>query len=215
MSIILIAIVIMGTGILFGFCRFIRKDSVSRVKRFFLVVAGLAVGIVVTFCVRKLLYVLPYKLGRQHTFGMDVTEAIDVNIRTALGTCGWKRYFLDKLNVCKVYLQNINLWGNRYLLKVHGVRQWPANSVVMNFFRYGMAAGISYAVLTAGYFIKGVKKGIRYLDFFMIGVVLVSVLGNMLEVTEMPFGHLNWFLLYFGVCNLLGNRTGKNSNYGK
>ncbi len=209
MSVILIAMVVMGTGVLFGICRFIRKGSVSREKRLFPVIAGLAVGIAVTFCVRKLLYVLPYKLGQQHTFDMDVTEMIDVNIRTALGTCGWKRYFLDKLNVCKVYLQNINLLGNKYLLKVHGVRQWPSNSVVMNFFRYGIAAGISYAVLTAGYFIKGIKKGIRCLDFFAIGVVLVSVSGNMLEVTELPFGHLNWFLFYFGVCSLLGSRAEK------
>lgn len=208
-SIVLIEAAVIILSLIFWTIEWAKSDNRNKAGKIICAFLCLIAGAAVSICVQKLLYTLPYRLGTQKSFAMDVVETMDISIRQAVGACGWKRFFLDKLLICKSYMQKINLMGHSYLAKYNGEAAWPANSAVMNFYRYGIAAGTAYTAMNVLYLLKAVRQALKQTDFFLAGIAVVCVLAGMMETTEMPFLHLNWYLFWFGICCLFAVGRGE------
>lgn len=164
---------------------------------------GIIMGMASVLLVRKFLYVLPYKIFGSITFSMDAVEPVETGIRALVSAGNWRQLFFDKILICKQYLQNINLVGHTYLTKFHGVAVWAPNSFVMNAFRYGLAAGIFYAISVGLYCLKAIRVSLKNGEIFTVGLAVLCLWFCMTEVTEVPFMNLTWYLLYFGIGSVL------------
>ena len=164
---------------------------------------GIILGMVAVLLVQKFLCVLPYKISGSITFSMDAVEPVETGIRALVSEGNWRQLFFDKILICKQYLQNINLLGHTYLTKFHGVAVWAPNSFVMNAFRYGLVAGIFYAISVGLYCLKTIRVSFKNGEIFTVGLAVLCLWFCMTEVTEVPFMNLTWYLLYFGIGSVL------------
>lgn len=203
LTLILIAGLLLLAGVWFWILRWIKQDMRSKRKSIFISVCGAAAGMISIVFLQMMLYRVPFLLGTQKNYAADITETLDIAILDAIRICGWKRYFLDKVLDCKVYLQNINFMGHKTFLKIHNVSKWADNSIVMNLYWYGMAAGISYGIMTVLYFVKAVIMSLKRSEFLMLGLPLLSIAVCMTEAMEAPFMNLTWYFFYFGLCYIL------------
>lgn len=164
---------------------------------------GILLGMAAVLLLQKFLYVLPYKISGGITFSMDAMESVEVGVRALVSKGNGRQLLFDKMQICKQYLQNINLLGHTYLTKFHGTAVWAPNSFVMNVFRYGLAAGIFYAISVVLYWLKAISVSFKNGEIFTVGLAVLCLWFCMTEVTEVPFMNLTWYLLYFGIGSVL------------
>lgn len=174
------------------------------------VTAGVCIACI--FVLESVTGVLPYKLGMQKEFAADIIETYEVTLLEALKQGSWKTEFYDKIQVCKTYLQYTNFWGNKNLTKYFGETVWPANSIVMNMFRYGMAGGILYAMMLATYLVTVIKLGIQKKNFLGMALAIVGITAAMTEAIERPFTNIGWYIFYILMIYVLSSKSGTNRN---
>lgn len=197
------------TGSVLWLVRWLQLDISEKMRRFFFILTALAVSAAGVWMVNKCLYVLPYKLGTVKSYAADVTEIFDTELSVLLRQGGWKRCFYDRIQICKTYLQYVNFWGNKNLTKYFNDTVWPSNSIVMNFFRYGMAGGIAYGMMTVLYLLNAGWTAVKQRDYLIFALALISIVAAMTEATERPFVNLNWYLFWFGMGYVLASQKKK------
>lgn len=200
LTIVLIAEIVIIAGAIFWLVSWLKAKGRDKIKSILCLVVTAVLGIVCVLVLKKLTGALPYKIGMQKTFAMDVVETYDLGLMDSLRQNGWKTFFYDKIQICKTYLQYTNFWGHANLTKYFDETIWPSNSVVMNMFRYGMVAGIAYGLMTVLYLIKSVTAGVRKGNFQVLALAIVGVLAAMTEVVERTFTNLGWYVVWFGLC---------------
>lgn len=202
LTLILTAALLLFAAVLFWFIRWIRMDTKAKGRSILLTFIGAAAGIACIMALQWILYHVPYLQGRQKVFGVEQIEELKTGILDVIRQHSWKGYFLDKCLDCKAYLQNINFTGYKSLLWIHKVSRWAGNSIIMNAYWYGMAAGIAYCLMTVLYGVNAIRESLKRQDFLMMGLPFIYILISMTEAIEAPFMNLSWYLFYLGLCYL-------------
>lgn len=160
-------------------------------------------GTMSVFIIRKIIFVLPIKIGTVIVYENEQQTKIEMTILEQLTNCNWKYFFMTKWLVCKEYLRHINLLGHANLTEFHGTARWPESRTVMNLFRYGAAAGVTYGLVLGLYFRAIVRYTKKHQDFFVIGLAVAGILAGLIAPMEKPFAQMGWIIFYFGICWML------------
>ena len=208
--IFLAAALLVGLYLVFWVSLWIRADRKEKGRRALWLVCSLAVGVSLVFLLRELLYHLTLLFGNGIASG---DEPVQEPIAEALSGGGWIALIRDRLWNCKEYLKQMNLFGHKYLAEFAGKKRWALNSVAMNGFRYGLAAGAAYAAMLTVYLWQAVKSSLREKNFFAVGIAVACLAAAMTEAVEQPFAQVAWLGLYFGLAWMLvsGRREKKNA----
>lgn len=199
-TIVFLAGLVIIAGAVFWFWSWFKGVQNKKNSMFLNCVVTTGVCIVCVFVLERVAGVLPYKLGMQKEFVADIIETYEITLSEALKQGSWKTEFYDKIQVCKTYLQYTNFWGNKNLTKYFGETVWPANSIVMNMFRYGMVGGIAYVMMLAAYLATAIKAGIQKKNFLGMMLAIVGITVAMTETIERPFTNIGWYIFY--ICML-------------
>lgn len=124
----------------------------------------------------------------------------------------WKLHPDDYFGIIKTYLKEINLLGHAYVPKFQKQRAWTVSSTVMNIYRYGILAGIAYFLIEISYFVVSCRHMLHTKSFIPIGLAIGGLVINETVVIQMPFIHVGWIILFWGLGYMLVER--KNSTKG-
>lgn len=202
-SIILLA----GLIIVFYFCfwntLWKKSGPVLREVRLHKICFSALIGFAVVLLTHYLLNFASPLLGTQAVYVNDQTEAAEITISALLsGEFQWQD-FLDQWKnqwlIWKEYLNHLNLWGHPYVLQIDGKNLWPENNLIMNLFRYGIPAGICYAVWLLVYLKQALHASLKQTDFFLFGTTLACAGAGLLGVMEMPFSQIPWMIFYLNL----------------
>lgn len=202
-TVILIAGIAAAVYLMFWVFMWFGATSEIRTRRILSAVCAAVISIGIVLLLRYLLYQVSPVLKAQVTFGGEQREVINESVASALTGGGWLDTVRIKLWCCKEYIKQTNLLGHKYLAEIAGKTRWPENSISMNLFRYGLAAGAAYAVFLLYYLRQAVLVTVKQKEFFPLGLAGVSIAVSMLEVVEMPFVQIGWLVFYFGLAWVL------------
>lgn len=97
------------------------------------------------------------------------------------------------------YLREMNLVGHENKVNMWGKNRWPHNGFLAIMYRYGVFAGIPYAVmvfLNLWYSWKYMMRNRKEYGFFLFAVSVASFILILMENLELPFAFLCWSAMY-------------------
>ncbi len=202
----LAAAALAGVYLIFWLFLWFRTDGKEKARQALWAVCAAAVGASLVLLLRELLYHVTPLWGNGLASG---DETIQESVAESLSGGGWIALIRDRLWNCKEYLKQMNLFGHKYLAEFAGKKRWALNSVAMNGFRYGIAAGAAYAAMLAVYLWQAVKNSFREKDFLPVGIAFACLAAAMTEAVEKPFAQVAWLGLYFGLAWMLVSGRGE------
>lgn len=202
-SIILIAGFIVIFYLLFWISCWEKSGPILRKVRLRKILLSAITGLTAVLLIHYLLHYLSLIPGMQEMYVNDQAETAEITIEALISGKVQIQNFLNQWQsqwlLWQEYLNNLNLWGHSYVLKVDKMDIWPGNSLIMNLFRYGIPAGICYAVWLLVYFIRAFYQSLKQSDFFLLGTTLICIGAGLLGAMEMPFAQIPWVVLYMNL----------------
>lgn len=163
---------------------------------------GLITGIAACLLIAVILHSITPQMGFGISYANDTVQSSKI-VFSALSGDNIKDVVRDllaeKWEICREYLNDLNLIGHPSFLKIDGTRIWPPNSILINLYRYGIPAGISYAVIILLYLFLALWQSIKNRDFFLFGMMTTCVFFSMMETAAIPFVSPAWIMFYFSL----------------
>lgn len=186
------------------------RQSVALVLCMFLVFAG-SYGLSTWG-----IYNIPQKVDHEIHFEKDVylaTVSEDIftmqvqaagmeenRIITKLQSTSLESFTSGRSAYWKGYLRKMNLWGHENKAYLWGDNRLPHNGMIAIMYRYGIIAGVPYAVMliyNLSYGIRSCKREENHnCSCYLLLVTVSGILLILDENMEIPFAWLCWFSMY-------------------
>ena len=112
----------------------------------------------------------------------------------------------------KGYLRQVNFWGHKPKAVINERRRSPHNDFLNIAYRYGVLSVIPYLFYLFYYVFYGYRyfryyRGQRRYAVFPMMLILVVFPFLLLDILELPFRHVAWFILYLTTGILFEGKT--------
>lgn len=182
---------------------YIRAEKETKKRQLIMGLFFLLFGATAVFTVRELLYYLPNALGTAIVFGKDNIEYIQGTFLEQIRNGIWIENLEEKFYLAGSYLQQMNLLGHKFLMKINGKNVWPDSSLIMSAYRYGVAAGAVYLMMTGAYFWESIHHVFKRCSFTAAGIAMACCFLAIIENMELPFLKIGWLVFWLGLAWIL------------
>lgn len=153
------------------------------------------------------------RVGRQGNIFTLQVEAVNLKFqRKIFESMSLDGFTSGRITFWKAYLRQMNFWGHKPKAIINEKQRSAHNDFLGIAYRYGVLSVIPYLFYLAYYGLYGYRyfkyyRGQRRYAVFPMLLILVVFPFMLLDILELPFRHVAWFVLYLTTGILFEDKT--------